>query len=110
MQVSNKWYDRLKYIQMIFLPALAAAILALNSYWDIPNQDRIVGTIGVVAVFMGALLRKAANDYGGAGDLILHKDLQDGQVYLSADWDVHPDTLKEGQNVTLNVKRENISA
>lgn len=110
MNLSNTWYDRLKWIQMILLPAVATAILALNVYWDIPNQDRIVGTIGVVAVFLGALLRKNANDYQGAGDLVVHYDRADGTASLATDLNEDPASWADGTNVVMNVKRINHAA
>lgn len=105
MKISNTWYDRLKYIQMIVLPALAGTILALNAYWDIPNQDRIVGTIAVVGTFLGALLRQSSKNFQGAGDLIVAEDATDGEVYTAAQFAIHPKHLKDGQNIVLNVKR-----
>lgn len=110
MTLSNKAYDRAKYVQMIFLPAIAAAILALNVYWDIPNQDRIVGTIAVVATLMGALLQKSSSDYQGAGDLVVTTDPVDGEVYLSADLNDHPDAFKNNANVTLNIRKQDVPA
>lgn len=103
--MENVWYDRLKWVQMILLPAVATAILALNVYWDIPNQDRIVGTIAVGATLLGALLRRSSNNYAGQGDLIVAEDATDGQVYTQTDFKHHPKDLKNGQNITLNVKR-----
>ena len=110
MNLSDVWYDRLKWVQMIALPAIAAAILALNAYYDIPNQDRIVGTIVVAATLLGALLRKSATDYEGAGDLVVTTDPVDGAVYLSADLNTHPGGLKPGENVTLNVRKQDVPA
>lgn len=110
MVFSNKWYDRLKWIQMIFLPAISAAILALNVQWDIPNQDRIVGTIVVVATLMGALLQKSSSDYEGAGDLVITTDPVDGEMYLSADLNEHPDAFKNKANVTLNIRKQDVPA
>jgi len=109
MQVNNKWYDRLKLFVMVVCPGLATAYLGLDALWDLPKENEVAGTIAVVATFLGLFLRKAASDYDGAGDLVLHKDMQDGQVYQSVDWNEHPDTLKNGQNITLNVRREDIS-
>jgi hypothetical protein len=61
MTLSNKTYDTLKWVALILLPALAVLVTALNSYWDIPKQDAIVGTIIAVDTFLGALLQISSN-------------------------------------------------
>lgn len=110
MEISNTWYDRLKVLVQVVLPGLAALYVGLAQFWDLPKATEVAGSIALLAVFLGLFLNRSATKYEGAGDLILHKDLKDGQVYLSADWNDHPDKFKDGQNVTMNVRREDIVA
>lgn len=49
-------YDKLKFIALVILPALATLVVAVNPLWDIPNQDAIAGSIMGVDTFLGALL------------------------------------------------------
>jgi hypothetical protein len=63
MTLSNSTYDKLKFVALVVLPALAAFVVAFNSLWDIPNQDAIVGTIAAVDTFLGALLGVSSNQY-----------------------------------------------
>ena len=55
--MSNKTYDVLKYIAMIFLPALGTLYFALSSIWRLPYGEEIVGTITAIDTFLGALLK-----------------------------------------------------
>lgn len=54
--MSNKTYDILKWIALIFLPALGTLYFALASIWGLPYGEQIVGTITAVDAFLGALL------------------------------------------------------
>jgi hypothetical protein len=108
MQLSNKWYDRLKFMVQIGIPGAAALYVGLAQWWGWPNEAEVSGSAVVIATFLGLFLRTSSQKYEGAGDLVIHKDTQDGQVYLNADLNDHPADLKNGQNVTLNVRTEDI--
>lgn len=90
---------------MIALPALATFVLALDQLQDIGDSTKYAGIIVTVNVLLGALLGASSRHYGGAGDLIVAQDATDGQVYTQVDYKNHPKGLKNGQNITLNVKR-----
>jgi len=108
MNLSNSMYDKGKMLVQIVLPGVAAAYLGLDALWDLPKENEVAGTVAVVATFLGLFLNRQAAGYEGAGDLVLHKDMADGQVYANAEFVNHPDQFKDGQNVTLNVRREDI--
>ena len=63
MKLSNKAYDVLKYIALIFLPALGTLYFALAKIWGFPYAAEIVGTISAVDAFLGALLQISTNKY-----------------------------------------------
>ena len=63
MKLSNKAYDILKYIALIFLPALGTLYFALAKIWGFPYAAEIVGTISAVDAFLGALLQISTNKY-----------------------------------------------
>ena len=54
--MSNKIYDILKWIALIFLPAIATLYFALANIWGFPYAEQIVGTITAIDAFLGALL------------------------------------------------------
>lgn len=57
MKLSDKTYNWLKWICMIFLPALATLISVLDKAWGwgLP-VEAIVTTISAIAAFIGAIL------------------------------------------------------
>ncbi len=56
MKLPNKVYDVLKWIALIFLPAVAVLYGALAPVWGWAYPDEIVYTITAVDTFLGALL------------------------------------------------------
>ena len=56
MKLSNKWYDCLKFLAQVVIPALGACYFGLSSIWGWPYGEEIVGTLTVIDTFLGALL------------------------------------------------------
>jgi hypothetical protein len=54
--MSNKWYDRLKWVAIVCLPSLATAIRVIFGLWGIPYADAIAGTITALAAMLGTWL------------------------------------------------------
>lgn len=54
--MSNKVYDILKWIAMVFLPAIGTLYFVLAGIWGFPYGEEIVGTITAVDTFLGVLL------------------------------------------------------
>ena len=61
--MSNKMYDILKWITMVFLPALGALYFGLAGIWGFPYGEAVVGTISVVETFLGVLLGISTAQY-----------------------------------------------
>ena len=56
MKLNNSVYNVLKWVALIFLPALAALYSSLSGIWGLPYAVQIVGTIASIEVFLGAIL------------------------------------------------------
>lgn len=52
----NDIYQILKWVGLIFCPALAALVGAVCPAWGLANVDSIVLTINAVGVFIGAII------------------------------------------------------
>lgn len=52
----NKVYDILKYITMIFLPAMATLYASLAKIWNFPCAEEVVASIAAITTFMGIVL------------------------------------------------------
>ena len=68
MIMNSKVYDVLKYIAMVFLPALGTLYFALASIWSLPYGEQIEGTIIALDTFLGALLQISKSKYDKEGE------------------------------------------
>ena len=61
--MSNKVYDILKWIAMVFLPAIGTLYFVLAGIWGFPYGEEIVGTITAVDTFLGVVLGISTAQY-----------------------------------------------
>ena len=62
-KMSNKWYDILKFIAQLLLPALATLWTALGKIWNWPLVTEIAATICAIDTFLGAILKLSSMQY-----------------------------------------------
>lgn len=60
---NNQWYDRLKYIALVLLPAISALYFGLGEIWGLPKVTEVIGTIAVLDTLLGTLLRTSNQKY-----------------------------------------------
>ena len=63
MKISNKVYDKLKWIAQYLLPAAATLYFALAGIWGFPYGEQIVGTIAALDTFLGVILGLSSANY-----------------------------------------------
>ena len=63
MKLSNKTYDRLKWIAQYLLPALGTLYFTVSGIWGLPYGEQVVGTITAVDTFLGVVLGVSAAEY-----------------------------------------------
>ena len=61
--MSDRVFDTLKWIALVFLPALAVLYGALAPVWQWPYPDEIVYTITALDTFLGAILGLSTINY-----------------------------------------------
>lgn len=61
--MNDKLYKILKYIAMIFLPALGTLYFALAGIWGFPHAEQVVGTIAAIDTFLGVILGISTAQY-----------------------------------------------
>ena len=65
--MSNRTYDILKWIALIFLPAIGTLYFALAGIWSLPYAEEVVGTITAIDTFLGCLLGVSSATYNKKG-------------------------------------------
>ena len=63
MRLSNKVYDILKWIALVFIPALITFYGVVGNVLNIPYTDVILTIMGAFDVFMGSLLGISSSQY-----------------------------------------------
>jgi len=67
MIIPNSWYDKLKWVQRLLLPALATLYLALGSIWKdivpLPYPEQVAATITAIDTFLGVILGISTANY-----------------------------------------------
>lgn len=63
MQLTNKAYNALKPIALVWLPALATLYFTVAEIWSLPGAEQVVGTITAVDLFLGAGLHLSSKTY-----------------------------------------------
>lgn len=61
--LKNQWYDRLKFVALIVLPAFSVFYLGFAEQWGLGNADKVAGTASLLAAFLGALLQISNSKY-----------------------------------------------
>jgi uncharacterized membrane protein YfcA len=56
MKLPDKLYDALKWLCLIFAPALITLLTTIFTLYGIPNVEIVTGTIAAIATFIGALI------------------------------------------------------
>ena len=67
MRFTNTVYDKMKWFVQIFLPAGAAMYFGLDQLWHVPYPVQVMGTINLMAVFLGTLLGISTKNYNADG-------------------------------------------
>ena len=69
MQLPNRWYDILKWVAIIALPAISTFIVVVSKIWGWADLGSMVAqTITAVAVLLGALLGVSSMNYNSDND------------------------------------------
>lgn len=68
MKLNDKWYDLLKWITMVVIPALTTAYVGLSAIWGWPYATEVAKTSAVVCTLLGALLGISTAQYNKGSD------------------------------------------
>lgn len=59
----SKWYDVMKWVVTVGLPAVTTLWLTLASIWGFPYAEPIGATLGAITVFLSVLLGVSSIKY-----------------------------------------------
>ena len=64
--LSNKMYDRLKFLAQIVLPGLGTLYYTIAGLWHLPAATTVVGTVVAVDTFLGLVLGISSATYNNS--------------------------------------------
>lgn len=75
MKLTDKFYNFLKPLALIWLPGAATLYAAVAGIWGLPFVEQVVGTISAVDTFLGAGLHLSSKAYTtpSDGNLVVDK-------------------------------------
>lgn len=80
VQFTDPVYNKLKFIALILLPALAALYFGLSKIWDLPHTTEVMGTITLIDTFLGSLLKVSTSTYNSG--VLPQPKIYDGTVVV----------------------------
>ena len=83
--MSNKVYDVLKQVAMVWLPAIATLYFAIANIWGLPYAEEIVGTITAIDAFLGTILGVANKQYIDGINRMLSDDYDASEIMAVLD-------------------------
>lgn len=63
LHLSDSWYDRLRILVQIWIPAIALFYVTIAALWDLPAAEQVTGTLAAIAVLIGTLLGISRKQY-----------------------------------------------
>lgn len=61
--LSNRTYDRLKKVVVLYFPAGQSFYMGLASLWDLPDPTRVIQTTILINTFLGAVILISTKSY-----------------------------------------------
>lgn len=107
MSFTNKGYDALKFIALILLPALGALYAGVAGIWNLPNVDKVNGTVLAVDAFLGVILHLSSNPAKAPtdGTLTVVTNPDGSAATGTIEFTTHPAALIEKPAANIRVVR-----
>lgn len=111
--IHPKFYDFLKYIALVILPAVAALVIGLGITLNWSSAPIVAGVITLVDTFLGTILGKSASNHKKQApdvfaDLVVLQEPDGSPVGMKLVGQKENPVLVDGSQVLLNVRREQI--
>lgn len=107
VMLSDTAYNRGKKLVQVWIPALSSLYFGLGNIWGFPAIEQIVGSLAVLATFLGVCLGLSSSQYNASkaafvGDLVIGTS-DSGRKLFSLEVNGDPNELELKSSVTFNV-------
>jgi hypothetical protein len=109
---SDRVYEILKKLVQIILPAISSAYFGLASIWNLPEPEKVVGTIAILTTFLGVCLGISNKTYsalnvGEVGTLQVTED-QEGKMIFGLEVNGDPLDILDRNEVKFKVNKTTV--
>lgn len=105
--LSDKTYNTLKWLVQILLPALGALYFSLSQIWGFPGGEEVVGTLAIIAIFLGTLIGISNRSYQasvpGFDGTVVVETTPEGKKSYSLEFESDPYNLDKQDSVKFKV-------
>lgn len=106
----EKWYNFLKWANLIAIPALVTAYLGLSDVMNLPNPSGVSAAAMVLMTLMGTLLGISQSRYdklvaASKAGTVLVSENDEGKTLYDLQVAVPVDRIKDLSTLTFNVKK-----
>lgn len=108
--LTDESYNIIKRVTTLVLPALGSLYFGLDAIWDLPAEDKVLGTLALLTTVLGTVLGVSSKRYnesgaGLDGDVLVTEDGGGVKGFLlSLDGD--PELLADQETISFKVKRK----
>ena len=105
---SNDWYNRLKWVAQVVLPALALFYITLAPLWGLPKPNEVSATVVATDLLLGTLLGLSNRQYQNSNarfDGAILVDSNEAEGYTNLNVQLDPKAIANKDEVTVKVKR-----
>lgn len=118
MLLSNRTYETGKKLVQVILPACGALYFGLGKVWGLPAAEEVVGTLALLATFLGVVLGISSSQYQElkqldappAGTLVVKTTPKTKKKTFSLEVDMDPYEIEKFASVSFNIVREENTA
>jgi len=105
--LSNNSYSLGKKLVQVYIPALSSLYFGLGSIWGLPAVEQVVGTLAVLATFLGVCLGLSSKQYDASdaaydGKVVVETD-DVGKKIFSLELEGDPSELETKNAVSFKV-------
>lgn len=109
MKFTDKVYNVLKSLALIWLPAAGGLYFGLSQYWPLPDVASVVGSISLADTFLGGVLKLSSKGYTAAppetdGSVTIVPATEDSKKQFIFTLD--PDKVEQKEVIHLQVARQ----
>lgn len=104
---TNKLYDNLKLLALVYLPAIGTLYFAFAGIWGLPYAEKVIGSITALDTFLGVVLHLSNSAYYKNDDNFdgtLHVTNEDPPQVL-AEFNGNPADLPGKHSVEMNINQ-----